>query len=129
MTEQPLRVESRPIQVPPNASSIAALINSSIKPGSGVFLAFNEGMMNVFFDRLGDWTVSVTLSTRSSRIVTMGRLLEELGYFRATEVDGKIYYIWTSALHGVVEKRRQAEETLLGTLKVLENGGSTQYIC
>ncbi len=128
MTEQPGRVESRPIQVPPNASSIAALINSSIKPGSGVLLAFNEGMMNVFFDRLGDWTVSVTLSTRSSRIATMGRLLEELGYFRATEVDGKIYYIWTSALHGIVDKRRHAEETLLGTLKVLESGAPSQYI-
>ncbi len=129
MTEPPSSVESRPIQVPPNASSIATLINSSIKPGSSVFLAFNEGMMNVFFDRLGDWTISVALSTRSSTVATIGRLLEEMGYFRATETDGKIYYIWTSALHGIVEKRRRAEETLFGTLKVLENGTSSQYIC
>ncbi len=129
MTEPPSRVESRPIQVPPNASSIATLINSSIKPGSSVFLAFNEGMMNVFFDRLGDWTISVALSTRSSTAATIGRLLEEMGYFRATETDGKIYYIWTSALHGIVEKRRHAEETLFGTLKVLENGTPSQYIC
>src|SRR5713226_4933516 len=101
MTEQLGRVGNRPIQVPPDAASIATLISSSIKPGSGVYLAFNEGMMNVFFDRLGDWTVSVTLSTRSSRIAIMGRLLEDLGYFRATEVDGKIYYIWTSAFDEV----------------------------
>ena len=128
MTETPGRVVNRPIQVAPNASSITTMINSSIKPGSGVLLAFNEGVMNVVFDRLGDWTISVTLSTRSSRLATMGGSLEEIGYFKATEVDGKIYYIWTSALHRIVEKRRHAEETLLGTLKVLESGTSPQYI-
>ncbi len=128
MTEQVSRVENRPIKVPPNASSIAALINSSIKPGTGVYLAFNEGMMNVFFDRLGDWTISVALSTRSSLVTAMGGALEELGYFRATETDGKVYYIWTSALHHIVDKRRHAEETLLGTLKVLESGTPPQYI-
>ena len=128
MTEQLGRVGNRPIQVPPDAASIATLINSSIKPGSGVYLAFNEGMMNVFFDRLGDWTISVALSTRSSLLSAFGRLLEDQGYFRATETDGKVYYIWTSALHGIVDKRRHAEETLLGTLKVLESGASPQYI-
>jgi len=128
MTEQLSRVENRPIQVPPNASSIAALINSSIKPGAGVYLAFNEGVMNVYFDRLGDWTISVALSTRSSLAAAIGGALEELGYFRATETDGKIYYIWTSALHRIVDKRRHAEETLLGTLKVLESGAPPQYI-
>ena len=128
MTEQLGRVENRPIRVQPNASSITTMINSSIKPGSGVFLALNEGMMNLFFDRLGDWTISVALSTRSSAITTFGGLLEGLGYFRATEMEGKIYYIWTSALHGIVDKRRRAEETLLGTLNVLERGISPQYI-
>jgi len=129
MTETPARVENRPIQVPPNASSIATLINTSIKPGSGVLLAFNEGMMNLFLDQLGDWTISVALSTRSTRLTAMGGALEELEYFRATEVDGKVYYLWTSAYHRIVEKRRHAEETLLGTLKILENGAPTQYIC
>ncbi len=129
MTETPARVENRPIQVPPDASSIATLINTSIKPGSRVLLAFNEGMMNLFLDRLGDWTISVALSTRSTRLSAMGGALEELEYFRATEVDGKVYYLWTSAYHRIVEKRRHAEETLLETLKILENGASTQYIC
>jgi len=129
MTETPARVENQPIQVPRDASSIATLINTSIKPGSGVLLAFNEGMMNLFLDRLGDWTISVALSTRSTRLSAMGGALEELEYFRATEEDGKVYYLWTSAYHRIVEKRRHAEETLLGTLKILENGGSTQYIC
>ena len=129
MTETPARVENRPIQVPPNASSIATLINTSIKPGSGVLLAFNEGMMNLFLDQLGDWTISVALSTRSTRLTAMGGALEELEYFRATEVDGKVYYLWTSAYHRIVEKRRHAEETLLETLKILEKGSSTQYIC
>ena len=128
MTEQVSRVENRPIQVPPNATPIAALINSSIKPGAGVYLAFNEGMMNVYYDRLGDWTISVALFIRSSQAMTMGGSLEELGYFRATETDGKIYYIWTSAFHHIVDKRRHAEETLLGTLKVLENSVYPQYI-
>ena len=128
MTQQLGRVENRPIQVPPNASSIAALINSSIKPGGGVYLAFNEGMMNVFFDRLGDWTISVVLSTRSSLARAISGSLEELSYFPATEMDGKMYYIWTSALHHIVDKRRHAEETLLGTLKVLESGTPPQYI-
>ena len=128
MTDAPGRIANRLVRVPPSPSSIAELINSSIKPGSGVFLAFNEGVMNVFFDRLGDWTISVTLSTRSSRLAALGGLLEQLGYFGAAEVDGKIYYMWTSALHGIVEKRRRAEETLLGTLKVLENPAPPQYI-
>jgi len=129
MTETPARVENRPIQVTPDASSIATLINTSIKPGSGVLLAFNEGMMNLFLDQLGDWTISVALSTRSTRLTAMGGALEELEYFRATEVDGKVYYLWTSTYHRIVEKRRHAEETLLETLKILEKGASTQYIC
>src|SRR5215472_5449668 len=128
MTQQLDRATNRPIQVPPNATSIASLINSSIKPGAGVYLAFNEGMMNVFRDRLGDWTVSVALFTRSTLSTPIGGALEELGYFRATETDGKVYYIWTSAFHHIVEKRRHAEETLLETLKVLEKGSSPQYI-
>ena len=128
MTQQLSRVENRPTQVPPNASSLASFINSSIKPGASVFLAFNEGMMNVFYDRLGDWTISIALSTRSSLIATIGRALEDLNYFPATETEGKIYYIWTSAFHHIVDKRRHAEETLLETLKVLESGTPPQYI-
>ena len=107
---------------------MASLINSSIKPGSGAFLAFNEGAMSVFLDKLGDWTISVTLSTLSGRIGAIGGLLERLGYFGATEVDGKVYFLWTSALEGQSEKRGRAEETLLETLKVLENHPSPQYI-
>ena len=129
MTETSARVENRPIPVPPDASSIATLINTSIKPGSGVLLAFNEGMMNLFLDQLGDWTISVALSTRSTRLSAMGGALEELEYFPATEVDGNVYYLWTSTYHPIVEKRRRAEETLLGTLKILENDASTRYIC
>ena len=128
MTQQLSRVENRPTQVPPNASSLASFINSSIKPGTSVFLAFNEGMMNVFYDRLGDWTISIALSTRSNQIATISRSLEDLNYFPATETDGKIYYIWTSAFHHIVDKRRHAEETLLETLKILESGNPPQYI-
>jgi len=128
MTQRPIRVENRPTQVLPKASSIAALVNSSIKPGASVYLAFNEGVMNVYYDRLGDWTLSVVLSTRSGLTGTVVAGLEQIGYFRATETDGKIYYIWTSALHQVADKRRQVEETLLGTLKVLESGTPPQYI-
>ena len=128
MTQQLSRVENRSVQVPPNASSIASLINSSIKPGASVFLAFAEGMMNLYYDRLGDWTMSIALSTKSSLIAKISRLLENLNYFPATETDGKIYYIWTSAFHHMVDKRRHAEETLLETLKVLETSTAPQYI-
>jgi hypothetical protein len=128
MTEAPGRIEDRPVQVPAKTTSVASLINSSIKPGSGVFLPFNDGVMNVVLDKLGDWTISVTLSTMSLRIAAMGGLLERLGYFGATEVDGRVYYLWTSALEGQLEKRERAEETLLETLKVLESRSSPQYI-
>jgi hypothetical protein len=128
MTEAPGRIEDRPAQVPAKTISVASLINSSVKPGTGVFLPFNDGVMNVVFDKLGDWTISVTLSTLSRRITAMGRQLERLGYFGATEVDGRVYYLWTSALEGQLEKRERAEETLLETLKVLESRPSPQYI-
>jgi len=128
MTESPERVGNRPLQVPPKAASLASLVHSSVKPGSGAFLAFNEGTMNVFLDKLGDWTISVTMSAIAGRTSTIRGLLEQLGYFGATETDGKIYYLWTSALEGQSEKRHRAEETLLETLTVLETRPSPQYI-
>ena len=128
MTQQVSRVENRPIQVPPDAESIADMIKTRIRLGSGAFLAFNEGMLNIYRDRLGDWTISVALYTRSSLIGPLSKALEEIEYFPATETGGKIYYIWTSAFHRIVDKRRHAEETLLGTLKILESGAHRQYI-
>jgi hypothetical protein len=128
MTQQIGRVQNGPIQVQPKASSAAALINSSIKPGNGVYLAFNEGVMNLYYDRLGDWTISVALSTNSILAGGIVGGLEKMGYFQAAEKDGRIYYIWTSALHCTEDKRRNAEDTLLGTLKVLENAVHPQYI-
>ncbi len=128
MTQQLGRVENRPMQGQPKAPSIASLISSSTKPGAGVNLALNEGMMNVYYDRLGDWTISVALSTKSSLVTALCGSLEELGYFQATEKDGKVYYIWTSALHHIVDKRKHVEETLLGALRILESGIPPQYI-
>ena len=129
MTEHVSRVENRPIQLPPNADAVATIIKSNIKPGAGASLVFNEGMLNIYRDRLGDWTISVALYTRSSLIGPMSKALENIDYFPATETGGKIYYIWTSAFHRIVEKRRHAEETLLETLKILESGEETrQYI-
>ena len=120
--------QNRPIPVPPDAASIAYLINTNIKPGAGVSLAFNEGILNIYRDRLGDWTISVAVYTKSNLYVTIQDSLEELGYFKATEVEGKLYLLWTTALHSIVEKRRQTEQTLLETLKLLEKGPPKQYI-
>ncbi len=128
MTEQVSPVENRPIQLPPQAESIADTIKTRIRLGSGAFLAFNEGMLNIYRDRLGDWTISIALYTRSSIIGPLSKALEEIEFFPATETGGKIYYIWTSAFHRIVEKRKHAEETLLEALKILESGAPRQYI-
>ncbi len=128
MTEQVTRVENRPIQVPPDADTIADTIKTRIRAGSGAFLAFNEGMLNIYRDRLDDWTISIALYTRSSLIGPISKALEEIDFFPATETGGKIYYIWTSAFHRIVETRKHAEETLLRALKILETGAHRQYI-
>lgn len=128
MTEAQARVENRPIPVPPDPARITALVDSSIKPGASVFLAFNEGMLTVFLDRLGDWTISVGLTTRSSMLTIAGPLLEDLGFFKAVEVDGKAYFLWTSALRGLSDNREYAEEKLLEALKILQNPPRASYI-
>jgi hypothetical protein len=128
MTEAQARVENRPIPVPPDPAHITALVDSSIKPGASVFLAFNEGMLTVFLDRLGDWTISIGLTTRSSMSAVAGPLLEDLGFFKAVEEDGKVYFLWTSALRGLSDNREYAEEKLLEALKILQTAPRSSYI-
>lgn len=128
MTETPARVENRPIPVPPDPAHITALVDSSLKPGASVFLVFNEGMLTVFLDRVGDWTISVGLTTRSSKVTIAGPLLEDLGFFKAVEMDGKVYFLWTSALRGLLDNRQCAEEKLLEALKILQSAPRSTYI-
>ncbi len=128
MTETVARVENRPIPVPPDPAHITALVDSSIKPGASVFLVFNEGMLTVFLDRLGDWTISIGLMTRSSLSSIAAPQLEELGFFKACEEDGKVYFLWTSALRGLLDNRERAEEKLLEALKILQAPQKASYI-
>ncbi len=128
MTETPARVENRPIPVPPDPAHITALVDSSLKPGASVFLVFNEGMLTVFLDRVGDWTISIGLMTRSSLSGTAAPQLEELGFFKACEMDGKVYFLWTSALRGLMDNRELAGEKLLEALKILQAPQRASYI-
>ncbi len=128
MTETPAAGQNRPIPVPQDPAHITALVDSSIKPGASVFLVFNEGTLTVVLDRLGDWTISVVLTTKLSKLITAGPLLEDLGFFKAAEVDGKAYFLWTSALRALLDNRECAEDKLLEALKILQTAPRSSYI-
>ena len=69
------------------------------------------------------------LSTRSDQIVSSMFSLERLGFFKATEAEGRVYFLWTSALESNGDARGLVEATLLEVLKALQRSGVTQYIC
>ncbi len=119
---------NRPIPVPPDPAAITALVDSSIKPGASVFLVFHEGTLNVFLDRLGDWTITVAMASRSTKLLAVDSRLQDESFFKAAEQDGKIYYMWTSTLLGILDGRKLAEEKLLAALKILQTAPRVNYI-
>ena len=127
MTEKP-RPDNRLVQIPPDPASITSFVETSIRPGSSVLLAFSEATVNIFLDRTGDWTITLGLSTKTSRISSLTGQLEELGFFKATEDEGTVYFLWTSALLGLLHIRQYAEEKLLTALTVLQNNTPLSYI-
>ncbi|OLD02254.1 hypothetical protein AUG19_07715 [archaeon 13_1_20CM_2_54_9] len=127
MTEKP-RPDNRLVQIPPDPASITSFVETSIRPGSSVMLAFSEATMNIFLDRTGDWTITLGLSTKNSRMSSLAGQLEELGFFRATEDEGTVYFLWTSALLGLLDTKHYAEEKLLAALTILQRNTPLCYI-
>src|SRR2546426_10515204 len=103
--------------------SLAAMVDVSLRRGSGLSIALSDATVGVNLDNLGDWTITVGLSSRSDRFHQITSSLERLGFFQAAENEGTNYMLWTSILSGVGNDRIIAEQTLLLALKVLQSPG------
>jgi len=108
--------------------SLATIVDASLKRGSSLSIALSDATVGVSLDKLGDWTITVGLSSRSDRFRQMTSSLERLGFFQATENEGNIYMLWTSLLSEVGDVRTIAEQTLLQALKVLQAPTVSLYI-
>ncbi|HEV2120865.1 MAG TPA: hypothetical protein VGS11_12285 [Candidatus Bathyarchaeia archaeon] len=111
-----------------NQRSVATMIDSSLKRGSGLSITLTDATVGVSLDKLGDWTITVGLSSRSARFHQLTSSLERLGFFQATENEGSIYMLWTSLLSEVGDVRTNAEQTLLQALKALQVPSVSPYI-
>ena len=63
------------------------------------------------------------------RAATLVLSLDSLGFFRATENDGTVYFLWTSALEDASDARSLVEAKVFEILKVVQKTAPTQYIC
>ncbi len=124
MTEKATRL----VQAPATPLLIASLVDNSLRPGGSISLAFSDGIVNVTLDQLGDWTITAGLSNRSNRLPSLIGSLERLGFFRATENEGTVYLLWTSALRDSQNNRTVAEEVLLRVLKSFQTPSASSYI-
>ena len=109
-------------------SSLAAMVDASLRRGSGLSIALSDATVGVSLDKLGDWTITVGLSSRSDRFRQSISSLERLGFFQATENEGNMYMLWTSLLSEVGDARIVAEQTLLQALKALQAPTVSLYI-
>ena len=108
--------------------SLAAMVDASLRRGSGLSIALSDATVGVSLDKLGDWTITVGLSSRSDRFRQSISSLERLGFFQATENEGSMYMLWTSLLSEVGDARVVAEQTLLQALKALQAPTVSPYI-
>jgi hypothetical protein len=104
------------------------MVDASLKRGSGLSIALSDATVGVSLDKLGDWTITVGLSSRSDRFRQSISSLERLGFFQATENEGSIYMLWTSLLSEIGDSRNVAEQTLFHALKALQPQPVSQYI-
>jgi len=65
--------------------SLATMVDASLKRGSSLSIALSDATVGVNLDNLGDWTITVGLSSRSDRFHQITSSLESLGFFQATE--------------------------------------------
>ena len=108
--------------------SLAAMVDASLRRGSGLSITLSDATVGVSLDKLGDWTITVGLSSRSDRFRQSISSLERLGFFQATENEGNMYMLWTSLLSEVGDARIVAEQTLLQALKALQAPTVSLYI-
>src|SRR5712664_3015967 len=109
--------------------SLATMVDASLKRGSGLSVALSDATVGVSLDKLGDWTITVGLSSRSDRFQQSVSSLGRLGFFQATENEGSMYMLWTSLLSEEVgDARIVAEQTLLQALKALQAPTVSLYI-
>ena len=107
--------------------SLAAMVDASLRRGSGLSIALSDATVGVSLDKLGDWTITVGLSSRSERFQQSISSLERLGFFQATENEGSVYMLWTSLLSEVGDARI-AEQILLQALKARQAPTVSLYI-
>jgi hypothetical protein len=108
--------------------SLATTVDASLKHVSALSIALSDATVGVNLDKLGDWTITVGLSSRSDRFQQSISSLERLGFFQATENEGSMYMLWTSLLSQVGDARIVAEQTLLQALKALQAPTVSLYI-
>jgi hypothetical protein len=109
--------------------SLATIVDASLKRGSGLSIALSGATVGVSLDKLGDWTITVGLSSKSDHFHQSVSYLERLGFFQATENEGSMYMLWTSLLFSEVgDARIVAEQTLLQALKALQAPTVSLYI-
>src|SRR5437667_2486107 len=108
--------------------SLAAMVDASLRRGSGLSIALSDATVGVSLDKLGDWTITVGLSSRSDRFRQSISSLERLGFFQATENEGSVYVLWTSLLSEVGDARIFAEEIPLQSLMALQAPTVSMYI-
>jgi hypothetical protein len=108
--------------------SLATMVDVLLKRGSGLSIALSHATIGVSLDKLGDWTITVGLSSTSVRFNQSVSSLERLGFFQATENEGSIYMLWTSLLSEVGDVRTSAQQTLLQALKALQAHTVSMYI-
>ncbi len=107
---------------------LATMVDASLKRGSSLSIALSDATVGVNLDNLGDWTITIGLSSRSNRFQQVTSSLESLGFFQAAENEGTNYMLWTSLLSEVGDVRINAEQTLLLALKVLQSPSIPAYI-
>jgi hypothetical protein len=88
----------------------------------------SNATIGVTRDKLGDWTITVSLSPRSNQFHQTSAALEALGFFQATEDEVASYMLWTSILSEIEDGRTTTEEILMRTLKVLQARTVPLYI-
>lgn len=108
--------------------SLAAMVDVSLRRGSGLSIALSDATVGVSLDKLGDWTITVGLSSRSDHFHQSISSLERLGFFQATENEGSMYMLWTSLFSEVGDARIVAEQILLQALKALQASTVSMYI-
>jgi len=108
--------------------SLAAMVDVSLRRGSGLSIALSDATVGVSLDKLGDWTITVGLSSRSDHFHQSISSLERLGFFQATENEGSMYMLWTSLFSEVGDARIVAEQILLQALKALQAPTVSMYI-